>query len=231
MHRRFAPFRVPSPRIRVAHECIVFAPEEIGESSGIIYQHSIGNELTSHVIAHRGPKFSSITTLLRRSFLSRTRAILRRFFGAGRAELHVLAPHFPKAANASAFNADELRECGFNEPMVLPIAVDPAMWNVPPDPDLTEQLQDGRTNILFVGRIAPNKKQDDLVRAFQAFLVTKPSSRLILVGSAENGDPYAVHLRGVIENNGLGDSVIMPGSIQRFATCRVFTGRRIYFNV
>ena len=53
--------------------------------------------------------------------------------------------------------------------MVLPIAVDPAKWNVPPDADLMEQLEDGRTNILFVGRIAPNKKQDDLVRAFQLF--------------------------------------------------------------
>ena len=57
MHRRFAPFRVPPPRTRVAHECIVFAPEKIGESSGIIYHHSIGTELTLHVIAHRGPKF------------------------------------------------------------------------------------------------------------------------------------------------------------------------------
>ena len=42
---------------RVAHECIVFAPEEIGESSGIIYHHSIGTELTPHMVAHRGPKF------------------------------------------------------------------------------------------------------------------------------------------------------------------------------
>ena len=71
--------------------------------------------------------------------------------------------------------------------------------NAPPDPDLTEQLQYGRTNILFVGRIAPNKKQDDLVRAFQAFLEVAPSARLILVGPAEN-DPYAAHLRGLIES-------------------------------
>ena len=97
--------------------------------------------------------------------------------------------------------------------MVLPIAVDPARWNMPPDPDLMEQLQDGRTNILFVGRIAPNKKQDDLIHAFQRFLVADPSARLILVGPAEQGDPYAAHLRGIIESNGLGESVIMSGHI------------------
>ena len=111
------------------------------------------------------------------------------------------------------FNAAELRECGFNEPMVLPIAVDPARWNVPPDAGLMEQLGDGRTNILFVGRIAPNKKQDDLIHAFQRFLVADPSARLILVGPAEQGDPYAAHLRGIIESNGLAESVTIAGSI------------------
>ena len=74
-----------------------------------------------------------------------------------------------------------------------------------------EQLQDDRTNIVFVGRIAPNKKQDDLIRAFQPFLVTNPFARLILVGSAEQGHPYAVHLRGETQNNGLEKSVIMSG--------------------
>jgi glycosyltransferase involved in cell wall biosynthesis len=84
---------------------------------------------------------------------------------------------------------------------------------VPPDPGLMERLQDGRTNILFVGRISPQKKQDDLVGAFQRFLVADPSARLILVGPAENSDPYAGHLRGIIDSNGLGESVIMAGSI------------------
>ena len=111
--------------------------------------------------------------------------------------------------------------------MVLPIAVDPAKWNVPPDPDLMEQLQDGRTNILFVGRIAPNKKQDDLIHAFQRFLVADPSARLILVGPAEQGDPYAAHLRGIIESNGLAESVTIAGAFT-IRNSPLITGRRIY---
>jgi glycosyltransferase involved in cell wall biosynthesis len=198
---------------RVAHECIVFAPEEIGESSGIIYHHSIGSELTPHVVAHGGPKFLIYHNITPPEFFEPYSPDFAQILRAGRADLPNLARHFPNSAADSIFNAAELRECGFNEPMVLPLAVDPARWNVPPDPDLMKQLRDGRTNILFVGRIAPNKKQDDLVRAFQRFLVADPSARLILVGSAEKGDPYAVHLRGVIENNGLGDSVIMSGYI------------------
>jgi glycosyltransferase involved in cell wall biosynthesis len=206
---------------RVAHECIVFSPEELGDSCGIIYHHSIGTELTPHMIAHRGPKFFIYHNITPAEFFEPYSPDFARILHAGRADLRNLARHFPKSAGDSAFNADELRACGFSEPMVLPIAVDPAKWNVPPDPGLIEQLQDGRKNILFVGRIVPNKKQHDLVHAFQRFLVADPSARLILVGAAENDDPYAGHLRGVIENNGLGDSVSMPGSINdsQLAAC------------
>jgi glycosyltransferase involved in cell wall biosynthesis len=198
---------------RVAHECIVFAPEEIGESSGIIYHHSIGTELTPHVVAHRGPKFLVYHNITPAEFFEPYSPDFAQILRGGRAELRHLARHFAKSAGVSEFNAAELRERGFNEPMVLPIAVDPARWNVPPDAGLMEQLGDGRTNILFVGRIAPNKKQDDLIHAFQRFLAADPSARLILVGPAEQGDPYAAHLREIIESNGLGESVIMSGHI------------------
>ena len=198
---------------RVAHECIVFTPEEIGDSCGIIYHHSIGTELTPHVIAHRGPKFLIYHNITPAEFFEPYSPDFARILHAGRADLHNLTRHFPKSASDSEFNAAELRACGFSEPMVLPIAIDPAKWNVPPDAGLMEQLRDGRTNILFVGRIAPNKKQDDLIHAFQRFLVADPSARLILVGPAEQGDPYAAHLRGIIESKGLGESVIMPGSV------------------
>ena len=198
---------------RVAHECIVFAPEEIGESSGIIYHHSIGTELTPHVIAHRGPKFLIYHNITPAEFFEPYSPDFARILHAGRADLPNLARHFPNCAGDSIFNAAELRECGFNEPIVLPIAVDPAKWNAPSDAGLMERLGDSRTNILFVGRIAPNKKQDDLIHAFQRFLVADPLARLILVGPAEQGDPYAAHLRGIIESNGLAESVMIAGSI------------------
>jgi glycosyltransferase involved in cell wall biosynthesis len=198
---------------RVAHECVVFTPEEIRGSCGIIYHHSIGTELTPHVIAHRGPKFLIYHNITPAEFFEPYSPDFARILRAGRADLHNLARHFPKSASDSEFNAAELRACGFSEPMVLPIAVDPAKWSVPPNPGLMEQLQDGRTNILFVGRISPNKKQDDLVRAFQRFLVADPSARLILVGLVENGDPYVGYLRGIIESSGLTESVILAGSV------------------
>jgi hypothetical protein len=34
---------------------------------------------------------------------------------------------------------------------------------MPADPILMRQLQDGKANLLFVGRLAPNKRQEHLV--------------------------------------------------------------------
>jgi glycosyltransferase involved in cell wall biosynthesis len=198
---------------RVAHECLVFAPGKIDDSSGIVYHHSIGTELTPHVIAHPGPKFLIYHNITPAEFFEPYWPDFARILRAGRDELQELARHFPNSAGDSSFNADELRHCDFHDHKVLPIAVDPAKWEIPANPELMEQLQDGRTNVLFVGRIAPNKKQDDLVRSFRLYLAADPSARLILAGPLDQANPYTAHLRQMIESSGLTESVILPGSI------------------
>jgi glycosyltransferase involved in cell wall biosynthesis len=73
------------------------------------------------------------------------------------------------------------------------------------------QLADGRTNILFVGRIAPNKRQDELAIAFARYLALDPAARLILLGKPEPNDPYPVHVTNTIRALGIEDSVVLPG--------------------
>ena len=73
---------------------------------------------------------------------------------------------------------------------VLPIAIDPANWDFPADEALMQELQDGRTNLLFVGRLSPNKRQDHLIEAFTDYLRFDPTARLILVGDGGLFDPY-----------------------------------------
>jgi glycosyltransferase involved in cell wall biosynthesis len=75
------------------------------------------------------------------------------------------------------------------------------------------QLQDGRTNILFVGRFAPNKKQDDLIAAFSHYLKHDPDARLILAGQPEQADPYITHLADLITKLNLAQSVLLTGSV------------------
>jgi glycosyltransferase involved in cell wall biosynthesis len=69
-------------------------------------------------------------------------------------------------------------------------------------------LQDGRTNLLFAGRIAPSKCQHDLLDAFKEYLAFDPDARLLLVGRWQDGDPYARHLRERTQALGIESSVL-----------------------
>jgi glycosyltransferase involved in cell wall biosynthesis len=198
---------------RVASQCSLFSSDKIAPRDAIIYHHSIGTELTPQVVAHPGPKLLIYHNITPGEFFDSYRPAFAEILRTGRRQLREIAPFFPHSAGDSRFNADELKECGFANPSVLPISVDPAKWEIGPDPKWMEQLQDGRTNLLFVGRIAPNKKQDDLVRAFQIYLEQDNSARLILPGAWEPHDPYYILLRDRIASSGLLDSVLMPGSV------------------
>ena len=142
-------------------------------------------------------------------FHPKVTALLRQ----GREELKWLSKSFPCAAGQSAYNAQELREAGFMNPMVCPACVDPARWSEAPDSRLMARLQQGHTNVLFVGRISPQKKQEDLLRAFQAYLQFDPTAVLHLVGTIPEGDPYAAYVRRATELFELGEHVQFVGAV------------------
>jgi glycosyltransferase involved in cell wall biosynthesis len=115
----------------------------------------------------------------------------------------------------SQFNCDELAEIGFSNPRLLPILVDIAGFDAAQACARTlDRLRDGWTNLLFVGRLAPNKRQDDVIRVFAHYNeFINRRSRLLLVGSdAKQG--YAAQLRGMVRQFGLGDYVEFPGHVR-----------------
>ena len=216
---------------RVAHECEVFSSGCILPRDSVIYHHSVGTELTPHLIAHQGPKFLIYHNITPAEFFEPYRPEFAHVLRQGRRELQKLARHFPDSAGDSTYNADELRECGFCDPTVLPICVDPAKWNCPPDPIVMERLQDGRTNILFVGRIAPNKKQEELVRAFRYYLALDPTARLILLGTSDPDDPYVAHVHDTIHLFGLAEFVLQPGAATEAQLAAYYRTSHLYWSM
>jgi len=124
-----------------------------------------------------------------------------------------LARAFPRSVGVSAYNAEELQMYGFASPLVLPLAIDPGAWKESPDEGLMTRLQDGRRNLLYVGRYAPNKCQHDLVEAFSHYLRIDPESRLILVGDGDPNDPYVRFVHETVERLDLRDRVILSGHV------------------
>ena len=198
---------------RVAHEAKVFQHGCISRQAGLIYHHSIGSELTEYAISHQGYKCLIYHNITPSEFFLPYRPEFAKILEQGRQELKQLGKHFPISVGDSAYNATELAECGFSQPGVLPIIIDPSKWDIPADAELMQKLQDGKTNLLFVGRLAPNKRQDHLLEAFAQYLTMDWQARLIIVGSGEVNDPYYRHLINTIEKLNLAEFVMLPGQV------------------
>src|SRR6185295_6436933 len=88
----------------------------------------------------------------------------------GREELATLVGRADLALGDSEFNRQELASLGFERTGVFPIAVDMArLMQGAPRPSLDEILDDGLVNFLFVGRIAPNKKIEDIIKLAEVY--------------------------------------------------------------
>ena len=114
----------------------------------------------------------------------------------------------------SDFNKKDLIAMGYQCPIaVAPILIPFKDYEQQPDQDVVSRYSDGRTNIVFVGRIVPNKKLEDVIACFAAYKEKyDPTARLFLVGNYQETDLYYQYLQDVIKKCGAED-VIFPGHI------------------
>ena len=119
---------------------------------------------------------------------------------AGRRELATLADRVDLALGVSEYNRRELDALGFDLTGVLPIAVDvDRLRELPAIPSLERLLQDGLANILFVGRLAPNKKIEDHIRLAEQFKRYVDSQyRFLFVGRYDAVPRYNAAIRALI---------------------------------
>ncbi len=130
-----------------------------------------------------------------------------------RAQLKLTAPLAAAAAADSPYNRRELLDLGAPDPAVIPLIFDWERLDGPADPEVLTRYDDGRTNILFVGRVAPNKKQEDLIRVFYSYRKDYDSSaRLILVGEDGRFPVYKRALEKLVRDLGLAD-VVFTGKV------------------
>ena len=124
----------------------------------------------------------------------------------GRRELTAYITRCELALGDSEYNREELAALGFPQTGVLPVVPDFAHLDLPPNTMTAEKFDDGWTNIMFVGRVIPNKKFEDVIRAFHVYRTRhNPRSRLLLVGSHGGFEKYLAMLHALIARLGTPD--------------------------
>lgn len=115
----------------------------------------------------------------------------------------------------SAFNKADLVRMGYQCPIdVLPILIAFEDYKKTPDRKILRRFDDDYTNILFTGRIAPNKKHEDIIAAFYYYKkYINKKSRLFLVGSYGGTEKYYAQLKEYVKQLELKD-VFFTGHIR-----------------
>jgi L-malate glycosyltransferase len=117
----------------------------------------------------------------------------------GRRELGAYVNRVHLALGDSEYNRQELERLGFRDTGVLPVV--PSFEHLDGDADarLAREFDDDWVNLLFVGRVIPNKRFEDLIRFFHAYKTRHNArSRLIFVGSCSGFELYFAMLQQFI---------------------------------
>jgi L-malate glycosyltransferase len=124
----------------------------------------------------------------------------------GRRELAAYVRRAELALGDSEFNRQELEAIGFPHSGVLPVVPDFSHLDAAADPFVARDFDDDWVNLLFVGRIIPNKRIDELIRIFHAYKTRfNPRSRLIVVGAYGGFETYLAMLHGLVSRLGAKD--------------------------
>jgi glycosyltransferase involved in cell wall biosynthesis len=124
----------------------------------------------------------------------------------GRRELALYKTRCDLALGDSEYNRQELEALGFSPTGVLDVIPDFNHLGGPANYTLARAFDDDWVNVLFVGRVIPNKKFEDVIRAFHAYKTFfNRQSRLLLVGSHAGFERYVAMLHRFIARLGTRD--------------------------
>jgi len=217
-----------------------FAGFEAGGPDDVVILHyALPSPLTGALREHRGRRVLLHHSITPPEFFSGWDPELVRICREGRGALASLAGHVDLALGDSEWNRRELEGAGFERTGVLPIYLDFERYRQAPNPVLRRQLSDGRANLLFVGRVTPNKRHEDLIRLASCWRrFVDPDLRLLLVGklprrATGKGEPLPRHyldaLQSLMYEEGFTpEEVVFSGHVPHddllayYASARVF---------
>lgn len=180
----------------------------------VIYHHSLGSAVADFMCEQNKPLLVIHHNVTPPHFFEAVNPAWAELARWGLRQLPQLRPHTRFAVGVSAFNEHELHEAGYTQTAVVPITFDPTQYNHPQNEALVQDWQNKRPLLLFVGRISPNKKQEDLLKLMVHLRRIHPQAHLLLIG-----DRWVIGYDQWLETQtkklGIADAVTLTGKVSQ----------------
>ena len=182
-------------------------------SNVVIFHFSIGSPVSKMFFRIPDKRVMIYHNITPYEFFLDTHRILSRECYKGRLEIKLFVDKVDLALGDSEFNRKELESLGYANTGVLPLLIDYSKFDGNPDPVVRSIYDNGKATILFVGRVIPNKKFEDVIKTFHFYKkYFNPESQLLLVGDFRGMERYLVALKRLVEELELSD-VHFPGRV------------------
>lgn len=125
------------------------------------------------------------------------------------------------ALTVSEYNKQELLGVGFQNVQIIPLMIDFEGFSQAIEKPISTQIarkhqSDGVVHWLHVGRIVPNKRIEDIIRAFYVYHTElNANSHLFLVGSNSESDIYSQSLATWVEQLELLQAITFTGKVSQ----------------
>lgn len=172
----------------------------------VIFHFSIGSPVSKMFFRIPDKKIMIYHNITPYKYFIDCHRILTRECYKGRLEIKLFTDKVDLALGDSEFNRQELEETGYKNTGVLPLILDFQKFDGQADATTQSIFSSGKTTILFVGRLIPNKKYEDLIKTF--FFYKKyfnPRSQLILAGDHRGMERYLISLQDLVQRLDLSD--------------------------
>jgi glycosyltransferase involved in cell wall biosynthesis len=169
-------------------------------SNVVIFHFSIGSPVSKMFFRIPDRRIMIYHNITPHEFFLDTHRILSRECYKGRLEIKLFVEKVDLALGDSEFNRRELESLGYANTGVLPLLIDFSKFDGKTDPVVHRIYDNGKFTILFVGRVIPNKKFEDVIKTFSMYKkYFNPESQLLLVGDFRGMERYLAALEKLVD--------------------------------
>lgn len=157
----------------------------------VIFHFSIGSPVSKMFFRIPDRKIMIYHNITPHDFFLDYHRILTKECYKGRLEIKLFVDKVDLALGDSEFNRKELESLGYAHTGVLPLVLDFEKFDRPGDPVVRRIFANEKISLLFVGRVIPNKKFEDVIKVFAAYQrYFNKNARLFLVGDYRGMERY-----------------------------------------